>query len=61
MSKNVVLLDLYNSNKDFKAYVDKYAKVHGKLFPEDCFFDDEVLQHAMVKNYAEYLEKREAE
>ena len=53
MNKNVELLDLYNSNKDFKTYVDKYAKHHNKAFPEDCFFD------LIVINYAEYLKRKE--
>lgn len=49
MKVNVDLLDLYKTNKLFKAYVDKYAKKHDKLFPEDCFFD------AVVISYAEYV------
>lgn len=49
MKDNVNLLDLYNTNEQFKQYVDKYAKHHGKLFPEDCFFD------VTVVNYAKYL------
>ena len=49
MKDNVNLLDLYNTNEQFKQYVDKYAKHHGNLFPEDCFF------HAVVVNYANYL------
>lgn len=49
MKENVDLLDLYKTNSDFKTYVDKYAKAHGNLFPEDCFF------HAVVVNYANYL------
>ena len=53
MNKNVELLDLYKTNADFKAYVDKYAKSHNRLFPEDCFFD------LIVINYAEYLKRKE--
>lgn len=49
MQENVNLLDLYKNNKDFKTYVDKYAKAHGMLFPEDAFY------HAIVINYANYL------
>ena len=52
MNKNIDLFDLYNSNNDFKTYVDKYAKCHNKLFPEDCFFD------VTVVNYAKYLEEK---
>ena len=47
----VILFDLYNHNKDFKEYVDKFAKKHNRLFPEDCFHD------AIVINYAEFLLK----
>lgn len=49
MKNNVSLLDLYNSNEAFKTYVDKYAKTHNRLFPEDCFYD------AIVVSYAEYI------
>lgn len=49
MNKNVELLDLYNTNEQFKQYVDKYARAHNKLFPEDCFADK------VVQNYAEWL------
>ena len=52
MRANIALLDLYKSNEEFKAYVDKYAKAHNKLFPEDCFFD------VTVVNYAEYLREK---
>ena len=51
MQNNVELLDLYKTNEKFKTYVDKYAKHHNKLFPEDCFFD------ALVVAYAEYIRK----
>lgn len=53
MSKNIELFDLYKNNKDFKAYVDKYSRAHGRLFPEDCFYD------LVVMNYAEYLRGRD--
>ena len=52
MQENVGLLDLYKNDNDFKTYVDKYAKAHGMLFPEDCFY------HAVVVNYANYLKER---
>ena len=52
MKANVDLLDLYNNNKKFKTYVDKYAKKHNKLFPEDCFFDVDII------NYADRIRKR---
>lgn len=53
MNKNVELLDLYNTNKDFKIYVDKYARHHNKPFPEDCFYDQAVM------SYAEYVRGKE--
>ena len=53
MDVNVELLDLYKTNKDFKTYVDKYAKCHNKLFPEDCFYDQAVM------SYAEYVRGKE--
>ena len=49
MNHDIRLFDMYRENKDFKEYVDKYAKHHGKLFPEDCFFD------VTVVNYAKYV------
>ncbi len=49
MNYDIRLFDLYRDDKAFKEYVDKYAKAHGKLFPEDCFKDK------VVQNYAEYL------
>ena len=52
MKANVDLLDLYNNNKKFKTYVDKYAKKHNKLFPEDCFFDVDII------NYADRIRKK---
>jgi len=47
------LFDLYNTNKKFKEYVDKYARAHNKPFPEDCF------EHQIVKNYAESVRKEQ--
>lgn len=52
MNKNVELLDLYKANETFKTYVDKYAKHHNKLFPEDCFYD------VLVINYANYVREK---
>ncbi len=49
MNHDIRLFDLYRENKDFKEYVDKYAKTHRKLFPEDCF------SVKLVQSYAEYL------
>lgn len=45
--------NLYQTNKDFKDYVDRYSKkyVEGRSIPVE-----EALEHAMVRNYAEYLE-----
>lgn len=54
MKTNVELLDLYKTNEDFKTYVDKYAKHHNKLFPEDCFYD------VMVIRYAEYIKEKKS-
>lgn len=43
--------EFYNTNSDFKAYVDKYiAKESVSL--------NTALSHAMVRNYAEYLMER---
>lgn len=53
MNNCIDLFDLYNSDKEFKTYVDKYAKAHNKLFPEDTFKD------AVVISYAAYLKGRE--
>ena len=50
MNHDITLFDLYREDKAFKEYVDKYAKAHNKLFPEDCF-DDKVVQ-----NYADWIE-----
>lgn len=46
MRANVNLFDLYKTNKNFKTYVDNYAKQHNKLFPEDCFYDPTVMIRA---------------
>lgn len=44
----VELADLYNTNKDFKEYVDKYAKCHRMMIGD-------TLKIKVVKNYADYL------
>ena len=49
MNHDITLFDLYREDKAFKEYVDKYAKAHNKLFPEDCFSDK------VVQNYADWL------
>ena len=41
-------IELYNTNEDFKKYVDKYKRDR-KLSLE------EALEHKMVKQYADYL------
>lgn len=41
----------YNSNKDFKDYVDKYCRTYGLTV-------DEALTHALVKEVKDYYEKR---
>lgn len=43
--------DLYNTNQDFRNYVDRYLK----QYPEKTL--DEVLQHKMIKQVAEYYDK----
>lgn len=43
----------YDTNPDFKLYVDKYMTT--RHIPQDRF--EEVLQHVLVKNYAEYLKE----
>lgn len=43
--------ELYETNADFKAYVDKYMK-------KERIDLDTALSHAMVQNYAEYLKDR---
>ena len=43
--------DLYNTNQDFRNYVDRYLK----QYPEKTL--DEVLQHEMSKQVAEYYDK----
>ena len=44
---------LYDTNPDFKLYVDKYMTT--RHIPQDRF--EEVLQHVLVNNYAEYLQE----
>ena len=44
----IELNNLYNTNKTFKEYVDKYSKTHG-LLPEYA------VKCMMVKQYAEYI------
>ena len=45
------MMNLYQTSKDFKAYVDKYCIKH-QLVPE------EAVKHALIVAYAEYLKKR---
>ena len=42
--------ELYETNMNFKRYVDLYCVKH-ELVPEQAF------EHAIVRYYAEYLEK----
>lgn len=44
----VELNELYNTNKNFSEYVDKYSKSH-RMLPEDA------LKCMVVKNYANYI------
>jgi len=43
----------YDTNPDFKLYVDRYMK--SRNIPQDRL--EEVLQHALVQSYAEYLKE----
>lgn len=43
--------ELYNTNADFKAYVDKYMR------KEEIDLET-ALTHGIVRNYAEYLKDR---
>ena len=43
--------ELYSTNADFKAYVDKYMK-------KERIDLDTALTHGIVRNYAEYLMDR---
>lgn len=43
--------ELYETNADFKVYVDKYMRKEGIDL-------ETALSHAMVQNYAEYLKDR---
>ena len=47
------LRKFYDSNPDFKRYVDKYMTT--RHIPQDKL--EEVLQHVIVRNYAEYLKE----
>jgi hypothetical protein len=46
------LKEMYETNADFRRYVDRYARHNG-------ISTEEALEHAMVKNYADYLEELE--
>ena len=43
----------YDVNPDFKGYVDRYMK--SRHIPQDKL--EEVLQHVLVKNYANYVKE----
>lgn len=45
------LKDMYDNNKKFKEYVDKYSKKHGIIYVEYA------LKCIMVQQYAKYLIK----
>lgn len=45
------MLEKYNSNEDFKSYVDKYCATYKKMV-------DEALQEAIVIAYLDYLESQ---
>lgn len=44
--------EFYRNNKDFKEWVDKYAKKH-RMLPENCF------NHALVKETYLYYKRIE--
>lgn len=47
--------EFYNSNADFKRYIDRYCKTHGLTV-------EEALEHELVRQAAaQYREKEEAE
>ena len=50
----IELTELYNSDKRFKQYVDKYAACHRTT--EDISIRD-ILKHKTVKEYAIYLKE----
>ena len=47
------LKELYNSNGDFRRYVDRYSVSRG-ISPE------EALDHALVKEYAKSIKEKES-
>ena len=53
-----LLKDFYNTNSDFRGYVDRYSKkyVEGRSIPVE-----EALQHAQVKDVAAYYREKEIE
>lgn len=46
------LKEMYETNADFRRYVDRHARLYGISM-------EEALEHALVRNYAEYLEMGE--
>lgn len=44
--------ELYETNADFRGYVDRYAKCRHITV-------EEALEHILIRNYAEYLESRD--
>ena len=44
------MIELYLSNRDFKAYVDRYCKTYSVSV-------EQALQHAIVKHVADYYIK----
>lgn len=49
------LKDFYNTNSDFRGYVDRYSK---KYVEGRSITVEEALQHAQVKEVAEYYRKK---
>lgn len=53
--RRIDMEELYNTNPEFKEYVDHLAKHYNE---GRSITVDECLQLAIVKDYAEYLQKR---
>lgn len=48
--------ELYNTNADFREYVDRYCKNYNE---GRSISTEEALTHEIVKRYAEYLRTRD--
>lgn len=50
----LIMIDLYNSNKDFRDYVERYSKKHD-------ISKYEAMSHKLVQGVAEYYRELEEE